>query len=121
MLNCNDEKFIGKKDNWTKSHMGLILLYKVQLVIPNVCTKFQNPRYSSSREIFDLKVNIQTHGKSKNFTMIHLSFAPLIKCKISRKKKYDILILKVKSMQSSGTEAIRTKIQPSKTTSVKQI
>ena len=30
------------------SNMWLILLYTVQLVIPGVCTKFQNPRSSSS-------------------------------------------------------------------------
>ena len=32
------------------SHMWLIQ-YTVQSVIPDVCTKFQNPRSSSSREI----------------------------------------------------------------------
>ena len=31
----------------------LILFYTVQQVIPNICTKFQNPRRSSSWEIFD--------------------------------------------------------------------
>ena len=31
----------------------LILFYTVQQVIPNICTKFQNPRHSSSWEIFD--------------------------------------------------------------------
>ena len=31
----------------------LILLYTIQQVIPNICTKFQNPRRSSSWEIFD--------------------------------------------------------------------
>ena len=30
------------------SHMWLILSYTVQPVIPDVCTKFQNPRSSSS-------------------------------------------------------------------------
>ena len=30
------------------SDMWLILLYTVQLVIPYVCTKFRNPRSSSS-------------------------------------------------------------------------
>ena len=33
----------------------LILSYTIQLVIPNVCTKFQNPRCSSSQKIFDKK------------------------------------------------------------------
>ena len=31
----------------------LILFYTKQQVIPNICTKFQNPRRSSSWEIFD--------------------------------------------------------------------
>ena len=31
----------------------LILFYTMQKVIPNICTKFQNPRHSSSWEIFD--------------------------------------------------------------------
>ena len=32
----------------------------IQLIIPNVCTKFQNPGSSSSREIFDEK-KVYTH------------------------------------------------------------
>ena len=40
------------------SHMWLILLYTVQPVIPDVCTKFQNPRSSSSWEIFDENFHI---------------------------------------------------------------
>ena len=31
-------------------------------VIPDVCTKFQNPRSSSSREIFDENFNIHYFG-----------------------------------------------------------
>ena len=31
----------------------LILFYTIQQVIPNICTKFQNPRHSSSWETFD--------------------------------------------------------------------
>ena len=34
----------------------LILFYTIQQVIPNICTKFQNPRHSSSWEIFDTNV-----------------------------------------------------------------
>ena len=30
--------------------------YTIQLVIPEVCNKFQKPRYSGSREVFDKKV-----------------------------------------------------------------
>ena len=45
------EIFIGEKEKWTKgmiSRWRLILSYTIQLVIPNICTKFQNPRFSSS-------------------------------------------------------------------------
>ena len=44
------------------SHMWLILLYTVQPVIPDVCTKFQNPRSSSSLEIFDENFHIHYLG-----------------------------------------------------------
>ena len=40
----------------------LILLYTVQPVIPDVCTKFQSPRSSSSREIFDENFHINYLG-----------------------------------------------------------
>ena len=44
------------------SNMWLILLYTVQLVIPDFCTKFQNPRSSSSLEIFDQNFHIHYIG-----------------------------------------------------------
>ena len=44
------------------SRRRLILSYTIQEVIPNVCTTFQNPRFSSSWEIFDEK---------KKFTHTH--------------------------------------------------
>ena len=51
------ENLPGEKEKWTnkgkdKSSM-LILFYTIQQVIPNTCTEFQNPRHSSSWEIFD--------------------------------------------------------------------
>ena len=71
----SDEKFIGKnkkkkkrKKNKKKKQghiMGMvnmrmpILLYTIQ-VIPNVCTKFQNPRWSSSWEIYDTNLLCNT-------------------------------------------------------------
>ena len=46
------EKIVGKKKKGKIkgliSHMWLIFEYTVQPVIPDVCTKFQNPRSSSS-------------------------------------------------------------------------
>ena len=47
------ENFIGNKKKEEKikgliSHMLLILSYTIQLVIPDDCTKFQNPRHSGS-------------------------------------------------------------------------
>ena len=55
--NSVTKSFIGEKEKWTnkvndKSSM-LILFYTIQRVIPNICTKFQNHRHSSSWEIFD--------------------------------------------------------------------
>ena len=44
------------KEKWMKgliSNIWLNFLYTVQLVISDVCTKFQNSRSNSSREIFD--------------------------------------------------------------------
>ena len=42
--------FIGENEKWTNKGIRmrmLILSYTIQQVIPNVCTKFQNPRCSS--------------------------------------------------------------------------
>ena len=39
---------LKRTNKGTDIHMWLILLYTVQPVIPDVCTKFQNPRSSSS-------------------------------------------------------------------------
>ena len=71
--------------------MWLHFLYTVQLLISDVCTKFQNSRSSSSREIFDKKIpyalpwserlkkeKIEKEGKIKSlaplvlFTVTHL-------------------------------------------------
>ena len=45
------ENFVREKEDGQIrgliSHMWLILEYTVQLVIPDVCTKFQDPRSSS--------------------------------------------------------------------------
>ena len=38
----------------------MILCYTVQLVIPDVCTKYQNPKSSTFREISDGKKSLQT-------------------------------------------------------------
>ena len=55
------------------SNMRQIFSYTVQLVIQIVCTKFQNPKSSCFREIFDRKklTNTHTHKqinrKGKNY------------------------------------------------------
>ena len=50
------ENLLGEKEKSTNEAMisssRLILFYTIQQVIPNICTKFQNPRRSSSWEIF---------------------------------------------------------------------
>ena len=60
------EKLLERKKNGQIkgliSHMWLILLYTVQPVIPDVCTKFQNPTSSSSCEIFDENFHIHYLG-----------------------------------------------------------
>ena len=43
------------------SRRRLILSYTIQQVIPNICTKFINPRFSSSCEIFDEKKSLHTN------------------------------------------------------------
>ena len=53
------------KEKWIKrliSNMWLIFLYTVQLLVSDVCTKFQNSRSSSSGEIFDKNFHIHYHG-----------------------------------------------------------
>ena len=54
------ENLLGGKDKWTnkgndkqQASSMLILFYTIQQVIPNFCTKFQNPWHSSSLDIFD--------------------------------------------------------------------
>ena len=57
------EFFIGEKENGQImgqiSRRRLILSYTVQQVIPNISTKFQNPRFNSSWKIFD-EINVYT-------------------------------------------------------------
>ena len=60
-----EKLLIRKKKGQIKgliSRMWLILLYTVQPVIPDVCTRFQNPRSSSSCEIFDENFHIHYFG-----------------------------------------------------------
>ena len=49
--------FIGEKEKWTNKGIIrssiLILFHTIQQVVPNICTKFHNPRCSCSWEIFD--------------------------------------------------------------------
>ena len=77
------EIFIGEIEKWTnkgndkQEEADSLFKYTVQQVIPNICTKFQNPRFSSSREIFDKKKSLHTrthtntdqhcYGKDKNY------------------------------------------------------
>ena len=64
------KKFFGKKEKWTNK--GTDKPYTVQLVIPNVCTKFQNPKHSSSWEIFDeKKVYTQTNTHTEKAKTIY--------------------------------------------------
>ena len=64
------------------SNSKLILFYTIQQVIPNICTKFQNPRRSSSREIFDT-----------NFPMYYMGVRDGKKGKIEKMVKINLSIL----------------------------
>ena len=72
--------------------MWLILCNTVQLVIPNVCTKFQNPKSSSFREIFDRKKLTNTHAhtqieKAKTIYPLYTSYAGgIINVKLNMKE-----------------------------------
>ena len=71
-------------DEWTNKNMWLIFLYTVQLVISDVCTKFQNSRSSSSGEIFDKKNPIcitlesERWKKEKNRKKAKLNLSTLV-------------------------------------------
>ena len=61
--------------------MWLILYYTIQVITIKLCTKFQNPKSSSSREIFDEKkkfthkqTNIVTE-KAKTIYPLYTSYA----------------------------------------------
>ena len=68
-----------------------ILSYTIQQVIPNVCTKFQNPRCSASNKSFmkkkRLHIGRQTdkytdkhcYGQDKNYIPLYTSYAGCIK------------------------------------------
>ena len=52
------EIFIAEKEKWTNKWRDK----KGEAeIIPKICTKFQNPRFSSSREIVDEKECLHTH------------------------------------------------------------
>ena len=59
--------------------MGILILsYTIQLVIPNVCTKFQNLRCSSSWEIVDMNfpmhnIAVRDGKREKEGKMIEFS------------------------------------------------
>ena len=65
------------------SRRRLILSYTIQQVIPNICTKFQNPRFSSSWEIVDKK-NVYTHTPTHPQTLL-----------LKRQKLYTPYILRI--------------------------
>ena len=54
---CNEKKILERKKNGQIKNMismrTLFFSYTIQEIIPNVYTKFQNPRWSRSWEIFD--------------------------------------------------------------------
>ena len=71
-----------KKNGQIKEMVGLILSYTMQLVIPNICTKFKNPRCSCFWEIFDT-----------NFLMYYIGVRDGKKQKWEKKAKINLSIL----------------------------
>ena len=59
------ENLLGEKEKWTNKAMisssRLILFYTIQQVIPNICTKFQNPRRSRYFGVRDGKMEKSQH------------------------------------------------------------
>ena len=78
----------------------LILFYTIQQVIPNICTKFQNPRHSSSREIFDT-----------NFPMYYIGVRDGKKEKWKKKAKINHRILVFFPTIYLATLKVYTKIE----------
>ena len=74
--------FVGKQNGQIQELIGdmwLMLCYTVQLVIHNVCTKFQIPKSSSFREIFEGKevfrqTNKHSYRKVKNYIPLYTSY-----------------------------------------------
>ena len=68
------EIFTGEKEKWinkgTDERRRLILSYTIQQIIPNICTKFQNPRCSSSWEIFYEKKFTHTPTQTNKHTQL---------------------------------------------------
>ena len=76
------ENFIGKKEKWTikgtdKQYVAdsLLLIFclcPAQLVISNLCTKFDYPKSSSCLQIFDGRCTYALHGSErwKNLNLI---------------------------------------------------
>ena len=57
----------------------MITLYTVQLVLTKLCTKFQNPRSSSSREILDGKI-VHTDRHTSLLQIWQKTIYPLYTC-----------------------------------------
>ena len=79
------KSFIGEKEKWTnkgndKSSM-LFLFYKIQQVIPNICTKFENPWHSSSCELIDTNfIGVRDGKKEKWKKMVKINLSILVFC-----------------------------------------
>ena len=65
------EKKIGQINRMTSIRM-LILSYTIQLLILNVCTKFLNPRWSSSWEICDENIWEKKNGQIKGMICMRM-------------------------------------------------
>ena len=57
------ENFIGKKEKWTNK--GTDKQYVADSLLPNLCTKFDNPKSSSCYEIFDGRCPYALHRSER--------------------------------------------------------
>ena len=86
--NSVTKSFIGEKNGQIKGMISssmLILFLTIQQVIPNICTKFQNPRRSSSWQIFHTNfpmyyIGVNDGKKEKWDKIVKINLSILVFC-----------------------------------------
>ena len=81
-----------------------MLSYMIQVVVPNVCTKFQNPRRSSSWEIFDMEWVIEKRKKEGKITQLTSTLRRCIQNLKLRNMWWIILLEKKRKRTNKGND-----------------